>query len=114
MCFGRTLLNRQRLKAFLQNSGTKMTKREYLKYNNPEAFDMLGKPVKVGDTVVINNNYYATPIVSVVDHFTESGNIAVIYDYKFYRAGKLETCKCWAYRFPRTIVKLKNGNRRKV
>lgn len=99
---------------FPANSGTKMTKREYLKYNNPEAFDMLGKPVKVGDTVVINNNYYATPIVGVVDHFTESGNIAVIYDYKFYRAGKLETCKCWAYRFPRTIVKLKNGNRRKV
>lgn len=113
-CAWKNFVKQAEAEGFPANSGTKMTKREYLKYNNPEAFDMLGKPVKVGDTVVINNNYYATPIVGVVDHFTESGNIAVMYDYKFYRAGKLETCKCWAYRFPRTIVKLKNGNRRKV
>lgn len=33
-----------------------MTEREYRKYNNPNAFDLQGKLIKPGDTVVFNNN----------------------------------------------------------
>lgn len=92
-----------------------MTKREYLKYNNPEAFDLLGKPIKPGDTVVFNNNYESTPRVGVVDHYTEYGNAAILYDYTYtsYRGGRT-TCKCWAYRPTRKVVKLKNGHRSKI
>lgn len=87
-----------------------MTKREYLKYNNPEAFDLQGKPIKPGDTVVINNNYTRTPHIGVVDHFTESGNLAVIYDWIGWK-GKV--VKCNAYREPRHVVKIKDGNKSK-
>lgn len=47
-----------------------MNKREYLKYNNPTAFDLRGKHVKPGDTVVVNNNYRSAPFFGVVDHYT--------------------------------------------
>ena len=82
-----------------------MTRREYLKYNNPEAFDIQGKPVKPGDTVVINNHYGSAPYIGIVDHFTESGNLAITYDY-----GWGSTIKCRAYRMPRTVIKIKDGN----
>lgn len=90
-----------------------MTEREYLKYNNPSAFDKLGKPIKPGDTVVINNHYGASPYIGVVDHFTQSGNLAVCYDWLSHYGGKPHTIKCWAYRPPRQVVKIKNGNSRK-
>lgn len=87
-----------------------MTKREYLKYNNPEAFDLQGKPIKPGDTVVINNNYTRTPFIGVVDHFTENGNLAIIYDWTNWKG---VVVKCNAYRGPRHVVKIKDGNKSK-
>ena len=87
-----------------------MTKREYLKYNNPEAFDKRGKHVKPGDTVVINNPYGAALYIGVVDHYTESGNLAVSYDWLGYKG---HIVKCWAYRSPNTVIKLKSGRKRK-
>ena len=88
-----------------------MTQREYLKYNNPEAYDMQGKPIKPGDTVVINNDYYANPIIGVVDHFTQSGKLAVLYDWVSHYGGTAHTVKCWAYRPSRQVVKLKDGHK---
>lgn len=90
-----------------------MTEREYLKYNNPSAFDKLGKPIKPGDTVVINNHYGASPYIGVVDHFTQSGNLAVCYDWVSHYRGKPSIMKCWAYRPSEQVVKIKNGNSRK-
>lgn len=90
-----------------------MTKKEYLKYNNPEAFDMQGKPIKPGDTVVINNHYGASPYIGVVDHFTQSGALAVLYEWVSSYGSKPRTVKSWAYRNSRTVIKIKNGNNRK-
>lgn len=87
-----------------------MTKREYLKYNNPSAFDKLGKPIKPGDTVVVNNHYGASPCIGVVDHFTWSGRLAVSYDWMHWQS---RIVKCWAYRMPNTVIKLKSGRRKK-
>ncbi len=83
-----------------------MTQREYLKYNNPEAFDKQGKPIKPGDTVVINNHYGASPYIGVVDHFTQSGNLAVCYDWPLHYGSKPHTIKSWAYRPSRQVVKI--------
>lgn len=88
-----------------------MTKKEYLKYNNPEAFDKLGKPIKPGDTVVFNNYYTRIPHVGVIDHFTESGNLAIIYDWDY--SYKKKKIKCRAHREPRAVVKLKSGRKKK-
>lgn len=82
-----------------------MTKKEYQKYNNPEAYDMQGKPIKPGDTVVINNHYGSAPYVGVVSHFTQSGQLAIIYDWNNYG----QTVKCNAYRVPRLVLKIKDG-----
>lgn len=86
-----------------------MTKREYIKYNQ-DVKDCQGKPIIPGDTVVINNNYSATPFIGVVDHFTESGNVAVLYDWTTWKG---MIVKYWAYRRPCTIVKIKSGRRKK-
>lgn len=83
-----------------------MTKKEYQKYNNPEAFDIQGKPIKPGDTVVINNHYGSAPYIGIVNHFTECGNLAITYDYSW----RSSTIKCHAYRMPRTVIKIKDGN----
>lgn len=88
-----------------------MTRKEYSKYNNPYAFDMRDKLVKPGDTVVINGNYYATPKIGVVDHYTESGKLAIVYNYTSRYNGKLRTYKCMAYRDSSKVVKIKNGNK---
>ena len=87
-----------------------MTKREYFKYNNPNVFDRLGKPIKPGDTVVVNNHYGTSPYIGVVDHFTRSGKLAVCYDWISCQ-GRI--VKCWAYRIPNTVIKLKSGRRKK-
>lgn len=84
-----------------------MTKKEYLKYNNPEAFDMQRKPVKPGDTVVINNHHGSAPYIGIVDHFTECGKLAIIYGYNW----RSSTIECYAYREPRTVIKIKDGNK---
>ena len=91
------------------NSKRRMTEREYLKYNNSNAFDKLGKPIKPGDTVVINNHYGAAPYVGIVDHFTQSGKLAVHYDWMSWRS---RVMKYWAYRIPNTVIKLKSGRRK--
>lgn len=88
-----------------------MTQREFLKYNNPDAFDMQGKPIKPGDTVVINNHYGASPTIGIVDHFTQCGQLAVCYNWVSHYGGKTHTVKCWAYRPSKQVVKLKNGNK---
>lgn len=90
-----------------------MTKREYLKYNNPEAFDKQGKHVKPGDTVVFNNHYGASPYIGVADHYTQSGNLAIHFEYKYNWNGGSRTCMCWAYRHPNTVVKIKSGRKKK-
>lgn len=87
-----------------------MTEREYRKYNNPNAKDAIGKPIKIGDTVVINNHYGQAPHIGVVDHFTQNNNLAVKYIYRFYSKGKLHETECWAYRFSETVIKIKDGN----
>lgn len=87
-----------------------MTEREYLKYNNPSAFDKLGKSIKPGDTVVVNNHYGTSPYIGVVDHFTRSGKLAVCYDWMSWQ-GRI--VKCWAYRIPNTVIKLKSGRKKR-
>ena len=87
-----------------------MTKREYLKYNNPDAFDKLGKPIKPGDTVVINSYYYSSPHIGIVDHFTQGGRLAIYWGTYHTRKNVLYG-KCWAYRDPSSVIKIKNGNK---
>lgn len=86
-----------------------MTKREFMKYNQ-EVYDKQGKRINPGDIVVINNNFETTPFIGVADHFTESGNVAVLYDWCGWK-GKV--VKCWAYRLPRKVIKLRSGRRKK-
>lgn len=85
-----------------------MNKREYLKYNNPEAYDLLGNPIKPKDIVIINAQYGTVPIIGMVDHFTETGGLAIKYIYNRYKSDIL----CWAYRPSRKVIKYdsKNGN----
>ena len=84
-----------------------MTEREYRKYNRDNVFDALGKPIKVGDTVVISNHYGSTPYIGKVDHFTESGTLAIHYLLKW--RGK--NIKCRAYRLPENVIKIRSGNK---
>lgn len=86
-----------------------MTKKEYLKYNQ-EVYDKQGKRINPGDTVVINNSYSADLCIGVADHFTENGNVAVLYDWLNWRG---EASKCWAYRNSSTVIKLKSGRKKK-
>lgn len=89
-----------------------MSKKEYLKYNNPLAYDMQGKRIFPKDTVVINNHYGRSPIIGVVDHFTESGNVAVTYQLTLYfKDGKSRVENYIAYRDSRSIIKIGNGNK---
>lgn len=88
-----------------------MTKNEFLKYNNPEAYDMQGKPIKPGDTVVINNHYGASPIIGIVSHFTQSGTLAVQCNRAVYLGGKSHTIQHWSYRPSRNTIKIKDGNK---
>lgn len=83
-----------------------MTKKEYLKYNNPSSFDAQGNPVKPGDTVVINNHYGTAPYIGVVDHFTPTGQLAIKYDWIHWNGSPV---KCNAYRNSRSVVKIKDG-----
>lgn len=84
-----------------------MTKREYLKYNNPTAYDKLGKHVKPGDTVIINSNYYSVPFIGKVSHYTQTGKLAIQYGLKYGSS----TTKCWAYRDSNKVIKFKNGRK---
>ena len=86
-----------------------MTKREFLKYNQ-EMYDIQNKRINPGDIIVINGAYRYCPIIGVADHFTESYKVAVTYDCVGYD-GKIY--KCWAYRKPNTIVKLRSGRKSK-
>lgn len=85
-----------------------MTRKEYLKYNNTEAFDALNKPIKIGDTVILNNYFGTTPYIGIVDHFTESKKLAILYTCCVCKG---KNCIRWFYRFPNTVIKLKNGNK---
>ena len=86
-----------------------MTRREYIKYNsNFPMLDVQHKQVNIGDTVVINNHYGASPYIGVVDHFTESGKLAIQYNWGTYKG---VIVKCWAYRESTSVVKIKNGNK---
>lgn len=87
-----------------------MNKKEYLKYNNPFAFDKLGKSVKPGDTVVINNHYGTGPYIGIVSHYTQSGLLAIIYEHKYFNG---KSYKGKAYRKANTVVKLKSGKNKK-
>lgn len=88
-----------------------MTKKEYLKYNNPTAYDKLGKHVKPGDTVVFNNHYEASPNVGVVNHYTPNGKLAISFDYTKVWNGQQYTNRCWTYRYSNTVIKIKNGHK---
>ncbi len=83
-----------------------MTKREYIWYHQ-EMYDRYKKRINIGDLVVMNSTYGPFPIIGIVDHFTESKNVAVYYkltpnsnkEYKYY-----------AYRAPYNLIKLADGN----
>lgn len=85
-----------------------MNKREYLKYNQ-DLQDMQCKPIKPGDTVVINDNYGSKPHIGKVDHFTESGNVAVAVA-STWRGGPYTW---WAYRYPSKVLVIKKGRTKK-
>ena len=82
-----------------------LTEKEYFKYNSNDVYDALDRPLKIGDTVVINNNYRAIPIVGVIDHYLNNGKLAICYNY--YKS----TMKIMAYRHPSTVIKLKSINK---
>lgn len=87
-----------------------MTKKEYMKYNQ-EMYDKQGKRINPGDIVVINNHYGSDPYIGIADHFTDSGRVAVLHDWWSRWAKKYY--KCWAYRYPDTVIKISNGKKRK-
>lgn len=85
-----------------------MTQREYIKYHQ-EHKDKLGKPLNIGDTVVINNNHGRTPHVGTVSHYVESRRVAIAMKSRYNG-----TSYVWyAYRDSDTIVKLKSGRKKK-
>lgn len=84
-----------------------MNKKDYLKYHQ-EVKDFQGKPIFPGDTVVINSYFKPAPYIGKVKHFTESGNLAILYNWRGYRE-----IKCWAYRKPESVIKIKSGKRKK-
>lgn len=86
------------------NSKKIITKREYLKYNQ-NLQDMQCKPIKPGDTVVINNNYGTKPYIGKVDHFTESGNVAVKVKSNYNNKSYI----WYNYRAPSNILVIKKG-----
>lgn len=90
-----------------------LTRKEYLKYNNPYAFDVQHKLVKPGDTVVINDNYRSTPIIGIVDHYTQTGNLAIQYEWDLQYTNPSHIVKVWAYRPANKVIKIKNGNKNK-
>lgn len=85
-----------------------MTKREFLKYNQ-EMYYNTGERINIGDTVVINNHYGNTPFIGKVDHFVESGNVAIVYNWSITKGGYI---KCFAYRRPHTIIKIRSGRKK--
>lgn len=91
------------------NSKERMTKKEYLKYNNPEAFDLLGNLIKPGDTVVINNNNDSIPRIGVVNHFTECGQLAIVVTNTSTYLGKPYIIEDKYYRLANKVVKIKDG-----
>lgn len=86
-----------------------MNRKEYMKYHQEMKY-YTGKPIIPGDVVVINNNDRAFPYIGVVDHFTERGNVAILYNWVGYKG---VIVKSWAYRKPTTIIKLRSGKRKK-
>lgn len=88
-----------------------MTKRDYLKHNW-EVNDMQGNIIKPGDTVVVNNHYASSPIVGIADHMTESEKLAIIYTVpQTLHSGTSYPMDCWAYRSPKRVIKIKDGNK---
>ena len=82
-----------------------LTEKEYFKYNSNDVYDALDRPLKIGDTVIVNNHYHTTPIVGVIDHYLDNGKLAISYNY--YKC----TMKIMAYRHPSTVIKLKSINK---
>lgn len=62
------------------NSKEKMTKREYLKCNQ-EVYDKQGRHINPGNTTVVNSHFGTIPFIGVANHSTETGNVAVFYDW---------------------------------
>lgn len=81
-----------------------------MKYNQ-EMYDKQGKRINPGNIVVINDHYGREPHIGVADHFTDSGRVAVIYDW--WSKWAKRNVKCWAYRYPSTVIKISNGKKRK-
>lgn len=89
-----------------------MTKREYLKYNRDDVYDMLDNQINVGDIVIFNTYCRSQPYIGIVDHFCESGRLAIRYTYTYGSLKKMRY-KVWAYRYPNNVIKFKNGNKSK-
>lgn len=87
-----------------------MTKKEYLKYNRDDVYDMLGNQINVGDIVIFNSIYISSPHIGTVDHFCDSNRLAIHFDYHY--PSNRDT-KLWAYRYPHNVIKFKNGNKSK-
>lgn len=82
-----------------------LTEKEYFKYNSYNVYDALDRPLKIGDTVIVNNHYHTTPIVGVIDHYLDNCKLAICYNY--YNS----KMKVMAYRHPSTVIKLKSINK---
>lgn len=80
-----------------------MTHREYIKYHQ-EHKDMLGKPLNIGDIVIINNHYGRTPLIGTVSHYVESRRVAIAMGNSY---------RWYAYRDSDTIIKLKSDRKKK-
>ncbi len=85
-----------------------MTRKEYEEKYNRNYTDMLGKPINIGDTVIINSHYSAYPIIGKVSHYTKSGKVAVHRDIKL----KKSLIRDWYYRINNTIVVIKHSKRK--
>lgn len=82
-----------------------LTEKEYFKYNSYDVYDALDRPLKIGDTVIVNNHYHTTPIVGVIDHYLDNGKLAISYKYCNSKI------KVMAYRHSSTVIKLKSINK---
>lgn len=83
-----------------------MTEKDFLKYHQ-KLYDMQENIINPDDTVVINNNYYGTPIIATVSHFTRNGKVAL---YRKRTFGNSQIIVRY-YRRPESVIKIKDGNK---
>ena len=83
-----------------------MRKRDYLKVNNPNAFDKLDQFVNIGSVVVFASYYYPPLNIGIVDHYTPSGKLAIKCKSPYHSIGEF-----MCYRDPETVVKISDKSK---